>query len=75
MSLRVHHPKQSKKKLLKKQIEKDSISLVYNPDSADREIEAFMQHLHQKAAFNGNVLIAKKKVKLSIRDLLAGRTT
>ncbi|SMG24353.1 serine hydrolase domain-containing protein [Sphingobacterium psychroaquaticum] len=53
-------PEAKQKEIVKKQIEKDSISLVYNPDSADREIEAFMQHLHQKAAFNGNVLIAKK---------------
>ncbi|WP_345949927.1 MULTISPECIES: serine hydrolase domain-containing protein [unclassified Mucilaginibacter] len=34
--------------------------LKYNPKDADKEIDAFMQHLHQKSAFNGNVLVAKK---------------
>jgi len=43
-----------------KQQEKDSIALVYNPADADPEIDAFMQNLHRKSAFNGNVLIAKK---------------
>src|SRR5690606_8491514 len=43
-----------------KQQEKDSIALVYNPADADQEIDAFMQNLHRKSAFNGNVLIAKK---------------
>ncbi len=43
-----------------KQQEKDSITLVYNPADADPEIDAFMQNLHRKSAFNGNVLIAKK---------------
>jgi CubicO group peptidase (beta-lactamase class C family) len=43
-----------------KQQEKDSIALFYNPADADQEIDAFMQNLHRKSAFNGNVLIAKK---------------
>lgn len=43
-----------------KQQEKDSVALVYNPADADSEIDAFMQNLHRKSAFNGNVLIAKK---------------
>jgi CubicO group peptidase (beta-lactamase class C family) len=34
--------------------------LQYNPNDADKEIDAFMKHLHQKSAFNGNVLVAKK---------------
>jgi len=34
--------------------------LKYNPKDADKEIDAFMQHLHKKSAFNGNVLVAKK---------------
>ncbi|MFD1258054.1 serine hydrolase domain-containing protein [Mucilaginibacter terrae] len=34
--------------------------LQYNPKDADKEIDAFMKHLHQKSAFNGNVLVAKK---------------
>ncbi|WP_181151526.1 serine hydrolase domain-containing protein [Sphingobacterium gobiense] len=43
-----------------KQQEKDSIALVYNPADADHELDDFMQNLHRKSAFNGNVLIAKK---------------
>jgi CubicO group peptidase (beta-lactamase class C family) len=34
--------------------------LKYDPKDADKEIDAFMQHLHKKSAFNGNVLVAKK---------------
>jgi CubicO group peptidase (beta-lactamase class C family) len=34
--------------------------LQYNPKDANKEIDAFMKHLHQKSAFNGNVLVAKK---------------
>ena len=43
-----------------KQEKKDSISLVYNPAEADPQIDSFMQNLHKKAGFNGNVLVAKK---------------
>ncbi|MCC2599097.1 serine hydrolase domain-containing protein [Sphingobacterium sp. FBM7-1] len=43
-----------------KQQEKDSIALLYNPVDVDEKIDAFMQNLHRKSAFNGNVLIAKK---------------
>src|ERR1700761_2902986 len=32
----------------------------YDPKKADKQIDAFMQHLHQVAGFNGNVLVAKK---------------
>lgn len=34
--------------------------LKYNPKDADEQIDAFMQNLHKKSAFNGNVLVAKK---------------
>jgi len=34
--------------------------LKYNPKDADQQIDAFMQQLHKKSAFNGNVLVAKK---------------
>jgi CubicO group peptidase (beta-lactamase class C family) len=34
--------------------------LQYNPKKADKQIDAFMKHLHQVANFNGNVLVAKK---------------
>ena len=44
----------------KNQAEQDSIRLLYNPNEADKAVDAFMQNLHKKAGFNGNVLIAKK---------------
>jgi CubicO group peptidase (beta-lactamase class C family) len=34
--------------------------LAYDPKNADKQIDAFMQHLHTAAGFNGNVLVAKK---------------
>ena len=34
--------------------------LKYTPKDADKQIGAFMQQLHKKSAFNGNVLVAKK---------------
>ncbi len=34
--------------------------LKYDPKHADKQIDAFMQHLHQVSGFNGNVLVAKK---------------
>lgn len=39
---------------------KDSAALVYNPEKANKRIDAFMKELHRKYAFNGNVLVAKK---------------
>lgn len=42
------------------QVQKDSISLLYNPADADPRIDAYMKKLHQKSGFNGNVLIAKE---------------
>lgn len=47
-------------KIEKKQAEKDSIALIYDEADADMEIDAFMQRLHQRSGFNGNVLVAKK---------------
>lgn len=38
----------------------DSIALIYNPAKGDKRIDAFMQQLHRKYGFNGNVLVAKK---------------
>ncbi|MDB5286009.1 MAG: serine hydrolase [Mucilaginibacter sp.] len=34
--------------------------LKYDPKNADKQIDAFMQHLHKASGFNGNVLVAKK---------------
>ncbi|MBD1393859.1 serine hydrolase domain-containing protein [Mucilaginibacter glaciei] len=34
--------------------------LKYDPKKGDKQIEAFMEHLHKVSAFNGNVLVAKK---------------
>jgi CubicO group peptidase (beta-lactamase class C family) len=34
--------------------------LAYDPKHADKQIDAFMQHLHTAAGFNGNILVAKK---------------
>ncbi|WP_257666988.1 serine hydrolase domain-containing protein [Parapedobacter tibetensis] len=53
----------SEKKRLRtarKQQEKDSLMLVYDATKADQRLEAFMQRLHSRSGFNGNVLIAKK---------------
>ncbi len=43
-----------------KQHERDSLALVYDPAKADDRLDAFMQRLHSRSGFNGNVLIAKK---------------
>lgn len=53
-------PEAKQRQLEQRQEEKDSIALQYDPADADKEVDAFMQKLHQKSAFNGNVLIAKK---------------
>src|SRR5476651_575367 len=34
--------------------------LKYDPKHGDKQIDDYMQHLHQVANFNGNVLVAKK---------------
>lgn len=51
---------EKKAKKIKEQAITDSIRLLYTPREADKEIDAFMQKLHQKSGFNGNVLVAKK---------------
>lgn len=38
----------------------DSLALIYNPKKANKRMDEFMQNLHRKYAFNGNVLVAKK---------------
>lgn len=43
-----------------RQHQKDSLLLVYDTAEADPDIDAFMQKLHRRSGFNGNVLIAKK---------------
>lgn len=52
-------PEAKQKKTVQRQEEKDSIALIYSEEDANREIDAYMQNLHRKSAFNGNVLIAK----------------
>ncbi len=49
-----------KAKAERKQHERDSLALVYDPVKADERLDAFMQRLHTRSGFNGNVLIAKK---------------
>ncbi|WP_255501850.1 serine hydrolase [Olivibacter sp. SDN3] len=53
----------SEKKKAKKAREQaitDSLRLIYDASTGDKQIDAFMQKLHKKSAFNGNVLVAKK---------------
>lgn len=38
----------------------DSLLLVYNPKNEDKFIADFVQNLHKRYGFNGNVLVAKK---------------
>ena len=39
----------------------DTVALLkYDPKKEDKKIDEFMQHLHKKRYFNGNVLVAKK---------------
>src|SRR5690606_38858207 len=47
-------------KKAKEQEKKDSVSLVYDPKKADKELDAYFKKLHERSGFNGNVLIAKK---------------
>lgn len=42
------------------QSELDSIALIYDPKNFDPRVDEFMQKLHKRSGFNGNVLIAKK---------------
>jgi CubicO group peptidase (beta-lactamase class C family) len=41
-------------------LDRDSVLMVYNHREASPQIDAFMKKLHQRSAFNGNVLVAKK---------------
>lgn len=50
---------EKQQKVEKKQAELDSIALLYQPADADPDIDAFMQKLHRRSGFNGNVLVAK----------------
>ena len=43
----------------KQQHELDSLALVYDTAQADTRLDAYMQRLHSRSGFNGNVLIAK----------------
>lgn len=55
--------KTGEQKIEEKKIEQtvlDSIALIYDVSTADKAIDAFMQDLHKKSAFNGNVLVAKQ---------------
>ncbi|SEK38904.1 serine hydrolase domain-containing protein [Parapedobacter koreensis] len=47
-------------KAARKQHDRDSLMLVYDAAKADLNIDEFMQRLHSRSGFNGNVLIAKK---------------
>jgi CubicO group peptidase (beta-lactamase class C family) len=38
---------------------KDSLSLLYNPKKGDKWIADFVQNLHKRYGFNGNMLVAK----------------
>ncbi len=49
-----------KRKAERKQQEKNSLLLAYDTAKADQRLDAFMQRLHSRSGFNGNVLIAKK---------------
>lgn len=53
-------PEAKQKEIKIDQAKQDSIALIYDSTQADRQIDAFMQNLHKKSAFNGNVLVAKK---------------
>lgn len=44
----------------RKQHERDSLVLLYDPAKPDDRLDAFMQRLHSRSGFNGNVLIAKQ---------------
>ena len=51
---------ESKQQKVQSDAKTDSQILDYNPINANKEIDAFMQNLHKKSYFNGNVLVAKK---------------
>ncbi|HMR19495.1 MAG TPA: serine hydrolase domain-containing protein [Sphingobacterium sp.] len=51
---------QKAQKIEQQQAELDSIALIYDATEANQQIDEFMQKLHQRLGFNGNVLVAKK---------------
>lgn len=53
-------PEAKQKEKEEDQARQDSLALVYDPREADQEIHEFMTRLHQRNAFNGNVLVAKE---------------
>lgn len=53
-------PQAKQQAKVEQQAKKDSIALLYDPANADKDIDAYMQRLHEKSAFNGAVLVAKK---------------
>ena len=53
-------PQAKQQAKVEQQAKKDSIALLYDAAKADKSIDAYMQHLHEKSAFNGAVLVAKK---------------
>lgn len=53
-------PEAKQQEIKVNQAKQDSISLVYDPTKGDPQIDSFMQNLHKKSGFNGNVLVAKK---------------
>lgn len=60
VALSCSSPEAKQKEIKVDQAKKDSIALLYNPEEADPQIDEFMQRLHKRAAFNGNVLVAKE---------------
>ncbi|MGO1596268.1 MAG: serine hydrolase domain-containing protein [Sphingobacterium sp.] len=53
-------PEAKQKEVKIDQAKKDSIALLYDPTDANPHIDQFMQKLHKRSGFNGNVLVAKK---------------
>lgn len=51
---------EKQEEIKQKQSELDSIALLYDSTTVDPRIDAYMNNLHKKSGFNGNVLIAKK---------------
>lgn len=49
-----------KKIRIKEDDKTDSLSLVYDPAKGDKWIADFVQNLHKKSGFNGNMLVARK---------------
>jgi len=43
--------------------------LKYDPKKGDKQIDAFMKHLHQVAGFNGDVLVANIRKRLRLGQL------